>query len=198
MDAGSNSDVVRGPMTSSRPHSLNAESLGVPTIILGFLLAIAMNSRAGESLGEGLQAHTAGSSNRGAGELLVGAIEPAQLLDTHPRFAQGYEAFKAEPLELPDDVSVLLFFGTWCHDSEREVPRLLKLLETAGLSGEKLTLVGLNYRKRDPEGRAVQFDIRYTPTAIILREGVEVGRIVERPKTSLREEIIGILAQSGR
>lgn len=198
MDAGSNSDVVWGPMTSSRPHSLNAESLGVPTIILGFLLAITMHSRAGESLGEGLQAHTVGSSNRGAGELLVGAIEPAQLLDTHPRFAQGYEAFKAEPLELPDDVSVLLFFGTWCHDSEREVPRLLKLLETAGLSGEKLTLVGLDYRKRDPEGRAVQFDIRYTPTAIILREGVEVGRIVERPKTSLREEIIGILAESGR
>ena len=188
--------MVRGPMTSSRPHSLNAESLGVPTLILGFLLAIAMNSRAGESLGEGLQA--VGSSNRGAGELLVGAIEPAQLLDTHPRFAQGYEAFKAEPLELPDDVSVLLFFGTWCHDSEREVPRLLKLLETAGLSDEKLTLVGLDYRKRDPEGRAVQFDIRYTPTAIIMREGVEVGRIVERPKTSLREEIIGILAESGR
>ena len=185
-------------MTSSRPHSLNGEPCGVPTIILGFLLAIAMNSNAGESLGEGLQAHTVGSSNRGTGELLVGAIEPAQLLDTHPRFAQGYEAFKAEPLELPDDVSVLLFFGTWCHDSEREVPRLLKLLETAGLSDEKLTLVGLDYRKRDPEGRAVQFGIRYTPTAIILREGVEAGRIVERPKTSLREEIIGILAESGR
>jgi thiol-disulfide isomerase/thioredoxin len=91
-----------------------------------------------------------------------------------------------------------LFFGTWCHDSEREVPRLLKLLETAGLSDEKLTLVGLDYRKRDPEGRAVQFDIRYTPTAIIMREGIEVGRIVERPKTSLREEIIDILDESGR
>jgi hypothetical protein len=31
--------------------------------------------------------------------------------------------------------------------------------------------------------------VQYTPTAIFLRQGVEVGRIVERPNTTLREAI---------
>lgn len=122
-------------------------------------------------------------------ELLVGDMSPQQLFDAHPGFAQGYEAFEAGSVELPGNVSVLLFFGTWCHDSEREVPRLLKLLDAAGLPEERLNLIGLDYRKREPGGRASEFKIRYTPTAVFLRGGVEVGRIVERPKISLRDDI---------
>lgn len=125
-------------------------------------------------------------------ELRVGDIKPNELLYAYPSFRTGYETFEVEPLNLPADTSVLLFFGTWCHDSEREVPRLLKLLETSGLSEDKLTLIALDYRKREPEGRAAEFNIRYTPTAIFMRDGVEVGRIVERPATTLHEEILKI------
>lgn len=161
----------------------------VLTTVCGLLLALSVSShavwgadeKAGESLAE--------SAGHPVGELLVGDIRPVQLFDTHPRFAQGYKAFEPELLVLPDDVSVLLFFGTWCHDSEREVPRLLKLLETAGLNEENLALIALDYRKRDPQGRAAEYGVRYTPTAIFMRDGVEVGRIVERPSLSLREDI---------
>ena len=125
-------------------------------------------------------------------ELRVGNIKPDELLGAYPSFRGGYETFEVEPLNLPEDASVLLFFGTWCHDSEREVPRLLKLLETAGLSEDQLTLIALDYRKREPEGRAGEFNVRYTPTAIFMRDGVEVGRIVERPATTLHEEILKI------
>ena len=125
-------------------------------------------------------------------ELLVGNIKPDELLGAYPSFRVGYETFEVEPLNLPEDSSVLLFFGSWCHDSEREVPRLLKLLETAGLSEDQLTLIALDYRKREPEGRAAEFNVRFTPTAIFMREGVEVGRIVERPATTLHEEILKI------
>ena len=125
-------------------------------------------------------------------ELPVGDITPDELLSAYPSFRGGYEAFAVEPLYLPGDVSVLMFFGTWCHDSEREVPRLLKLLEAAGLSENNLSLIALDYRKREPKGRAVKFNVRYTPTAIFMREGVEVGRIVERPATTLHEEILKI------
>lgn len=137
------------------------------------------------------------SSRHGANELLTGDIQAAQLLSAHPRFARGYEAFQAEPLELPDDVTVFLFFGTWCHDSQREVPRLLKLLERAGLGEEDLKLIGLDYRKREPRGRAADFNVRYTPTAIFMRGDVEVGRIVERPNTSLYADIRSMFVEGG-
>lgn len=122
-------------------------------------------------------------------ELTVGDITPDELLSAYPSFRGGYEAFAVEPVNLPRDVSVLMFFGTWCHDSEREIPRLLKLLEAAGLSETNLSLIALDYRKREPKRRAVKFNVRYTPTAIFMREGVEVGRIIERPNISLHEDI---------
>ena len=52
-------------------------------------------------------------------ELLVGDTSTVQLFDAHPRFAQGYEAFGAKVLKLPDEVSVLLFFGTWPRQRTR-------------------------------------------------------------------------------
>ena len=138
-----------------------------------------------------LSANTREAKAESEGKPLVGDLSAEQLFEAFPSFAAGYETFDAEAdsIQLPLDASVVVFFGTWCHDSEREVPRLLKLLETAGLSEEKLMLIGLDYRKREPEGRAAQFDVQYTPTAIFLRQGVEVGRIVERPNTTLQEAI---------
>ena len=164
------------------------------TTVLSFLLAVLVSSNAVAGLGDtAAESSTLGVSHH-VPELLVGDTSTVQLFDAHPRFAQGYEAFGAKVLKLPDEVSVLLFFGTWCHDSEREVPRLVKLLETAGLSEDKLTLIALDYRKREPEGRAREFNVRFTPTAIFLRAGEEVGRIVERPYTSLYEDIKAMFA----
>jgi len=63
------------------------------------------------------------------------------------------------------------------------------------LPEERLNLIGLDYRKREPGGRASEFKIRYTPTAVFLRGGVEVGRIVERPKISLRDDITAMFGE---
>ena len=179
-------------MKFSQVLNLNVRLFSVA--VTSFLLAVLVSSNAVAGLGDtAAESSTLGVSHN-IPELLVGDTNAVQLFDAHPRFAQGYEAFDAKVLKLPDEVSVLLFFGTWCHDSEREVPRLVKLLETAGLSEDKLTLIALDYRKREPEGRATKFNVRYTPTAIFLRDGEEVGRIVERPNTSLYEDIKAMFA----
>ena len=154
-------------------------SRSLPAVLLGVMACLLLSVNTPEAKAES------------EGKPLVGDLSLKQLFEVFPSFAEGYVAFDAEAdsVQLPLDASVLVFFGTWCHDSKREVPRLLKLLETAGLSEEKLMLIGLDYRKREPEGRAALFDVQYTPTAIFLRQGVEVGRIVERPNTTLQEAI---------
>jgi thioredoxin 1 len=164
-----------------------------------FMLAAILSSAPSLALGVVAKAETS-EGERVLGdhlveELPVGDITPDELLSAYPSFRGGYEAFAVETLYLPGDVSVLMFFGTWCHDSEREVPRLLKLLEAAGLSENNLSLIALDYRKREPKGRAVKFNVRYTPTAIFMREGVEVGRIIERPNISLHEDIKAMFAK---
>ena len=88
-----------------------------------------------------------------------------------------------------EGLSVLVLFGTWCHDSERDVPRLLKLLEQSQVKIKELKLVGVNYNKQDPEGLHRDFDLRYTSTIILLDGDRELGRIVERPNVSIGEDL---------
>ena len=59
----------------------------------------------------------------------------------------------------------------------------LKLLDY--YPSEKLTMVALDYQKQDPKGLAKQNGVRFTPTIIIKLEGVEVGRIIERPASNM-------------
>ena len=179
--------------TARQPHLVHS----VVTAVFAGVLALSASGTALADFEEGHGASPLVGSGHGADQLLTGDIKVAQLFGAHPGFAQGYETFEPEPLELPEDLTVWLFFGTWCHDSQREVPRLLKLLEAAGLGDENLRLIGLDYRKREPRGRAAEFNVRYTPTAIFMRGDVEVGRIVERPNTSLYADIRSMFVEGG-
>ena len=189
--------MVQRSVTCSRMLSPIRQRYCVLAGFFAWVLAMSTSSTALADLKDDHGTGPSVSSNPSADELLTGDIQVVQLMNAHPRFAQGYEAFEVEPLALPDDVAVFLFFGTWCHDSQREVPRLLKLLEMAGLGEENIKLIGLDYRKREPGGRAAEFNVRYTPTAIFTRGGVEVGRIVERPNASLHEDIKAMFVEGG-
>jgi len=91
------------------------------------------------------------------------------------------------------DVEVLAFVATWCPDSRREVPRFLKILDQAGFGGTHLTLYGLDRTKKDAEGLTVKWQIERVPTFILIRGGHEIGRIVERPSTTLETAMVEML-----
>ena len=129
--------------------------------------------------------------------MAVGKISQEQLLSDYQYFQQSYRMYslsEEEMLEIkrwPTGLHVEVYFGTWCHDSQREVPRFLKVLnETAGMSSR---LVGLDYNKSEPNGTAKNHDIKYTPTFIVYRDNKEVGRIIERPKVSITADISAML-----
>ena len=85
---------------------------------------------------------------------------------------------------------LLVLFGTWCHDSQREVPRLLKLLEQSKVELNSLTLVAVDYNKQDPQGLAEQFQLKYTPTFIVIDQSKEQHRVVEKPQGTLAEALV--------
>jgi len=90
-----------------------------------------------------------------------------------------------------------VFMGTWCGDSKREVPRLYKVLEESNFPLNRLTAVALElrqpYYKRSPSGEEEGYSIHRVPTIIVLEEGKEVGRIVERPKESIEADLWHII-----
>ena len=124
----------------------------------------------------------------------IGDISQAELLARHEVFKRNYDAYEVPAVidELPADLEVKILFGTWCHDSEREVPRMLKLLAASGVKEENISLISLDIRKEEPEGRAKALGVRFTPTFVFLSDGQELGRIVERPTTSLLDDMVAI------
>lgn len=128
----------------------------------------------------------------------LGLLSQQQLLAEYVVFAKEYQAYQPSPAELKavsqlQGKSLLILFGTWCHDSERELPRLLKLLEQSQVTLASLKLVAVDYKKTDPLGLHKQYDLRYTPTFILLDGEKVLGKVVERPVKSLGEDLADLL-----
>ena len=121
----------------------------------------------------------------------IGDISHAELLERHEVFKRNYDAYEvpAGIDGLPADLEVKILFGTWCHDSEREVPRMLKLLAASGVREENISLIALDILKEEPQGRARALRVDYTPTFIFFSDGKEQTRIVERPIKSLEKDL---------
>lgn len=129
----------------------------------------------------------------------MGKIAADELLSKYPSFSQSYDEYSVSQQEIelikqwPNDVTIDVFFGTWCHDSVREVPRLLKLL--AQQNNIKVNLMAINFQKNAPAELLAGKSISFTPTFIIYRSGTELARIIERPKNgSLVSDLTEILA----
>ncbi len=89
-------------------------------------------------------------------------------------------------------MNVLVFLGTWCSDSRREVPRFLKILELAHNDHIKFQLMGLDRSKRDSLGLAEKSQIEFVPTFVVFKNDQEIDRIVETPSLSIEQDLVKI------
>jgi len=130
-------------------------------------------------------------------EIPVGKMQQNKLLDDFKVFSLGYKNYilsdeqKRMVKAWPANMSIDIYFGTWCHDSQREVPKLLKALQV----NTRVThsLIALDTHKSDPLGLAKSAAVQYTPTFIIYINKREVGRVIERPQKDLISDINDML-----
>ena len=129
-----------------------------------------------------------------------GSIHSELLLTRYPAFASEYASYQPSAAELAqmqslEGLQVVVLFGSWCHDSEREIPRLLKLLQQSEVELSSLQLEAVNQQKQHPQQLHSQYNLRYTSTIIVLdQHGQELGRIIEKPTQSLAEDLAKIVA----
>ncbi len=92
---------------------------------------------------------------------------------------------------------ILVFMGTWCGDSKREVPRFIKILEATDFPMDNLKIVAVDKRKehykKSPTGEEWGLSIKRVPTFIFYKDGKETNRIIESPTTSLEEDAKAIV-----
>lgn len=95
-------------------------------------------------------------------------------------------------------VKVDIFMGTWCGDSKREVPRMLKVFNYCGITGDRLSLFTVNNSdsayKQTLGNEAAKENIFRVPTFIFYNEeGKELGRIIESPVQTLEKDMEAII-----
>lgn len=134
-------------------------------------------------------------------EILVGKISYAQMEKYCAAwFTPDYDRYKvnASLLEqikpLLNGKKVNLLMGTWCEDSQREVPGMMKILAAAGYAVNELEIIAVDEDKRTPSGIEKPFAATYVPALIFYSEGQEMNRIVEFPIGTLEEDIFAILS----
>lgn len=119
-------------------------------------------------------------------------------------FVKNHEAYipdSAAVLSLKKEgfrnVSIRIFFGTWCGDSKREVPRFYKLLEAIGFPMDKVMLIATgasdSLYKQSPQHEEAGLGIFKVPTFIFYKNGNEINRLVEFPSLSLERDMLAIL-----
>ncbi len=77
----------------------------------------------------------------------------------------------------------VIFGGTWCEDTQFILPKFFKLQEMGGVSDNNITLFGVNRNKKALGHIADAFNIINVPSIIVMKDGKELGRIVEYGKT---------------
>ncbi len=131
--------------------------------------------------------------------ILVGDISYQEVQKTYPYFqspgktvaqpADAIEQLKA----VSEETHLTVYFGVWCHDSIREVPELIALLDTVNNPNINYQLISLNMKKQEPQGRAKANNILYTPTIVVTQANKELGRIIEKPEQDLATDLAAIL-----
>ncbi len=93
------------------------------------------------------------------------------------------------------NVSIKVFMGTWCEDSQREVPALYKILEASEYKMDYLEMVAVTHDKDTPQGLEIDYELEYVPTIIFYKDGAEINRIVEYPQQNLERDMLTILKE---
>jgi thiol-disulfide isomerase/thioredoxin len=90
-----------------------------------------------------------------------------------------------------DSVRFIVFMGTWCEDSHSIVPKFFAFADAAGLSKDRVSLIGVDRSKKTLDGLSEALNIINVPTILVMKNGKEIGRIVEYGKYGLFDKEVG-------
>lgn len=133
-------------------------------------------------------------------KLPTGKITLRSLYEECPIFKENAEDYQPDITvirkirDIKVKTHILLFLGTWCGDSVSEVPKLLKIVEKVDRPRLSIELVAMDRDLKDGLGLKEKYGIERIPTAVFLRDGIEIGRIVERPAGVMESNVLDILS----
>lgn len=82
-----------------------------------------------------------------------------------------------------DKIYFIIFGGTWCEDSHFVIPKFYKIQEASGFPENRITFFAVDRKMKTTGNMAQAMNILHTPTIVVMKNGKELGRVVEYGKT---------------
>lgn len=118
-----------------------------------------------------------------------------QCQQNYDKYEPDREIVEALKPKLGSEMKIDVYLGLWCPDSRNHVPPFIKILDVAG-SGAAVRYFGVPKKPtRDTKYYVKEMKVERVPTFIIYRGGNEIGRIVEKPKSGMLEDMLDIVAR---
>ncbi|WP_294234913.1 thioredoxin family protein [uncultured Chryseobacterium sp.] len=112
----------------------------------------------------------------------------------HDEYAMDQKAVGELKKRKINSYNIVVFIGTWCEDSHRDFPRLMKILEEVNYPEGKMKIIAVNRKKESPNGEESLYNVQKVPTIIVQKYGKEIGRIIEMPTTGyIERDLVEIL-----
>ncbi|MBL7816354.1 MAG: hypothetical protein JNL70_15140 [Saprospiraceae bacterium] len=118
-------------------------------------------------------------------------------------FKKNYDDYKpnadivAQLKRLPTkDLHIKIFFGSWCGDTKREMPRLLKVLDDIGFPSAHIHFIAVSsddaVYKQSKNREERGYNVFRVGCYVIEKNGREVNRIIEYPAYSMERDLLTI------
>jgi hypothetical protein len=95
--------------------------------------------------------------------------------------------------EMPSDIQIIVFAGTWCESSRELLPQFYRAIDLSGVSKQRVTLYFLDRDYKSPQGFENNFSINNTPVFILLQRNIEIGRITNTVNQSIEADIADLI-----
>lgn len=135
--------------------------------------------------------------------MMSGEMTSERLLDL-PEWRKNFGEYAPDAALVETTASLVrpgdrveVFLGTWCSDSQREIPRLLKMVELMKAHAVDLPVrfVAVDRSKKEPAALLGGQVLELVPTIIYYRDGAEIGRIVESSEGTFADNFMRIVGQ---
>jgi hypothetical protein len=135
------------------------------------------------------------------GSILLGSVTRAEIEAAIPDWVS--EAMASEPdleaadrlVQTIDGAEVVVYLGSWCDDTRRELGRFWWALDSLGVDEPpQVTYVAVDRSLTEPADQVAGVGLIRVPTIVVKRGGTELGRIVEESPNGIEIDLVGLLS----
>jgi thiol-disulfide isomerase/thioredoxin len=94
---------------------------------------------------------------------------------------------------LKNEIKVLVIAGSWCGDTQRELPRFFKMINSIGVPNNQIEMIMVDENKKTAAFNISVIQVSNIPTFIFFKDGKELGRIIEKPVITLEDDLAKLL-----